>query len=183
MTIERKKKICVQCGFERYIFSKGRCEQCAKLVDRSLKQFSKVEKKESVSSLVEELDSVFSLFIRLRKAKVDKSGLVTVTCYTSGKEMAWKKSQCGHFISRRHMSTRFNEINCQVQSVKENMFNQGNAPEFQRRLIEEYGQAEVDKLLLIKGQTVKLDRMTLRWQIQHYGKLVDELKVKLNIQE
>jgi ribosomal protein L37E len=28
--IERKKKICIKCGRESYIFSKGRCETCAK---------------------------------------------------------------------------------------------------------------------------------------------------------
>lgn len=28
--IKRKKKVCVDCGEERYIFSKGRCELCAR---------------------------------------------------------------------------------------------------------------------------------------------------------
>lgn len=27
--IERKKKICIQCGDPRYIWSHGRCKQCA----------------------------------------------------------------------------------------------------------------------------------------------------------
>lgn len=179
MTILRKKKICIQCGFERYIFSHGRCEKCAKMVGAALKTFAKVEKKETISSLVEELDNVFSEFIRLRNA--DKEGMVV--CYTSGKRMHWKKAQCGHFISRRKYGTRWNEMNCQVQSVKENIFNQGNSPEFMRRLIKEFGQAAVDQLFIMSGQFNKLDRMTIRWQIQHYGKLVEELKGKLNIQE
>lgn len=179
MAILRKKKICIQCGLEKYIFSHGRCEGCTKLVNQSLKKFVKAEKKETISSLVDELDRVFSEFIRLRNA--DKEGMVV--CYTSGKKMHWRKAQCGHFISRRHKGTRFNEINCQVQSVKENVFNQGNAPEFGRRLVAEYGQEAVDQLFLLSGQIVKSDRMTLRWQIAHYGKIVEELKAKLNIQE
>jgi len=143
----------------------------------ALKKGKQAEKKESISTLTKELDTVFSLFIRLRNA--DKEG--NVLCYTSGKKMYWKKSQCGHFISRRKMGTRWNEVNCQVQSVKENVFNQGNAPEFGRRLVADYGQSAVDNLFLLAGQTVKLDRITLRWQIQHYSDRVRELKVKLNI--
>lgn len=179
MTILRKKKICIQCGQEKYIYAYGRCQGCDRLVNMALKKGKKAEKKETISALTEELDTVFSEFIRLRNA--DKNGMVT--CYTSGKIMYWKRAQCGHFISRRHIGTRFNEINCQVQSVKENVFNQGNAPEFQRRLIVDYGQAAVDHLFLLKGQFVKQDRMTLRWQIQHYSDIVTELKGKLNIQE
>lgn len=177
MTILRKKKICIQCGLPKYIFSKGRCQGCANMVSIALKKGKKAEKKESISSLKKELDTIFSLFIRLRYA--DKEGMVL--CYTSGKKMHWKKAQCGHFISRRHLGTRWDVINCQVQSVKENVFNQGNAPEFGRRLVADFGQHVVDKLFFKMAMPYKLDRTTLRWEIDQYNDQVRRLKEKLNI--
>lgn len=179
MGILRKKKICIQCKLLKYIFSHGRCSGCAKMVSIALKKGVKAEKKQSLSSLKKELDTVFSLFIRLRVA--DSNGMVQ--CYTSGKLMHYKKSQCGHFISRRHMNTRWDEINCQVQSVRENIFNQGNAPEFQRRLIQQYGQEAVDRLFLLRDSPTKLSRITLSWQIQHYSGMVKDFKSKLNIND
>ena len=175
MAILRKKKICIQCGQLKYIFARGRCEYCDKLVSMALKKGKKAEKKETISSLKKELDTVFSEFIRLRHA--DKEGMVT--CYTSSKKMHWTKAHCGHFISRRHLGTRWDEINCQVQSVKENIFNQGNAPEFGRRLVAGFGQDVVDKLFIKIATTVKLDRTTLRWQINDYTSRVIRLKEKL----
>lgn len=179
MTILRKKKICIQCKKERYIFSHGRCQGCAKIVAIALKKGKQVENKETISSLKKELDTVFSLWIRLRNA--DKDGMVL--CYTSGKKMHWEKSQCGHFISRRHINTRWDPMNCQVQSVSENVFNQGNAPEFQRRLVADFGQPAVDKLFILRDSPSKLDRMTLRWKIDYYSAIVVALKSKLNIQK
>lgn len=39
--IQRKKKICTSCGEEKYIFSKKRCEMCAKKEDRKpLKRYT-----------------------------------------------------------------------------------------------------------------------------------------------
>ncbi len=138
-----------------------------------------VEKKESISSLTNQLDTVFSQYIRLRNA--DKQGMVQ--CYTSGKWMHWKKAQAGHFISRRHYSTRWNEVNVQVQSVKENVFNQGNAPVFQRNLIGDYGKQTIDFLFIQRDQPIKLDRMTLRFKIDYYSKMVQDLKLKLGISD
>lgn len=178
MTILRKKKICIQCGQEKFLFSKGRCQHCAKLVSMALKKGKQVEKKESISSLIDELDKVFSEFIRLRNA--DKEGMVV--CYTSGKKMHWRKAQCGHFISRGKYGTRWDEINCQVQSMQQNVLLHGNIAEFGRKLVADYGQIAVNLLFMQRDQSVKLDRMTLRWQIAHYGKIVEELKAKLNIQ-
>src|SRR4051812_13988495 len=104
-----------------------------------------------IPDLVKELDTIFSTYIRLREA--DENGMVK--CFTSGKIMHYKKSQAGHFISRRHYATRWDEKNVQVQSVHENIFNQGNAPVFGKRLDEKYGAGTVDMLLMKKNNHFK----------------------------
>ena len=73
----------------------------------------------SISKLKKELDKWFSLYIRLRDAE---QGIAQ--CFTCGKIDHYKRLQCGHFQSRRHHATRWNEQNCQVQCVKCNMFEQ-----------------------------------------------------------
>ena len=70
-------------------------------------------KKLTRSKLVKKLDAVFSQYIRLKDA--DEFG--NATCFTCGKVDHWKKLQNGHFQSRKHYATRWDEMNCQVQCV------------------------------------------------------------------
>ena len=85
--------------------------------------------KKTISKLKKELDKWFSLYIRLR----DSNEYGIVQCFTCGKIGHYKKGgmQCGHFQSRRHHATRWNEQNCQVQCVKCNMFEQGEQWKFE----------------------------------------------------
>jgi hypothetical protein len=130
------------------------------------------------SKLIKELDSWFSKFIRLRYA--DEYGIVK--CFTSGKYMHYKKAQAGHFISRRHLSTRWDEINVQVQSVQENMYNQGNAPVFSKNLADKFGQKEVDKLLIKKNNKWSPSDFELKLLINEYKDKVMGLLKKLKIE-
>jgi 5-methylcytosine-specific restriction endonuclease McrA len=77
-------------------------------------------KKVTRTSLIKKLDSVFSIYIRRRYSMND-----IAKCVTCGKEDHWSKLQCGHFMSRKHMSTRWNEDNCQVQCAGCNVFRYG----------------------------------------------------------
>ena len=70
----------------------------------------KKPKKPTRTSIVKKLDTVFSIYIRRRYAVND-----IAKCVTCGKQDHWKSLQCGHFMSRKHLSTRWNEDNCQVQ--------------------------------------------------------------------
>ncbi len=68
---------------------------------------------------------------------------------------------CGHFISRRVFATRWDEINCQVQSVAENIYNQGNAPVFAQKIIDIYGKGVFDGLMMRRNNRVKKDKRVL----------------------
>jgi len=76
--------------------------------------------KKTISKLKKELDKWFSLYIRLR----DANEYGYTQCFTCGKVGHYKTGgmQNGHFQSRKHLSTRFDEDNCQVQCIKCNMF-------------------------------------------------------------
>lgn len=56
-------------------------------------------------------DWYFSRFIRARDS--DIYGIIQ--CVTCGKRALWKKMDCGHFQSRGHMATRYNERNADGQ--------------------------------------------------------------------
>lgn len=131
---------------------------------RHFTDITKKAKKESLSGLIKELDKVFSIFIRTRFS--DSNG--TVKCFTSGKFMGWKESQAGHFVSRRHYSTRWDEKNVQVQSVAENVFNQGNAPVFAIRLDEKYGKGTAELLMQKSRNHWKPTRFELEYLINEY---------------
>lgn len=136
-----------------------------------------IKKKKAIPlpKLKDKLDKVFSLYIRLRNA--DENGMVK--CYTSDKIVHYKDAHAGHFLSRRHLGTRWNEINVQVQCVGENIFNSGNAPEFGRRIINEYGIQEYENLFVLSKKESKYDRFFYENMINHYTELVNKLTKEL----
>jgi hypothetical protein len=71
-------------------------------------------KKPSRKTIITKLDSIFSQYIRLRYSKNEIS-----ECVTCGKQDHWKKLQAGHFVSRKHYATRWDEDNVKfnVQDV------------------------------------------------------------------
>ena len=81
-TIEKKEKICINCGKKCYWFSKKRCADCARIED-TLKKMEKGNEKiiqeEDLGSLIEDADTIFSQFIRLKYT--DKPCLSEITHY------------------------------------------------------------------------------------------------------
>lgn len=65
----------------------------------------------SLSTMVKKLDKVFSQYIRLRDAM--PGGVFR--CISCGRTLPIGRADCGHYFSRRHMSTRFDEDNCNAE--------------------------------------------------------------------
>ena len=131
----------------------------------------------SVSKLKKELDKWFSLYIRLRTSH---NGIVQ--CFTCSTIGHYKKMQCGHFQSRRHHSTRWNEQNCEVQCVKCNMFKQGEQWKFGIRLDAKYGLGTSQELEYLAKQTVKRTRIDYEEDIRYYKAIVKNLKQEKGIE-
>lgn len=82
----------------------------AKNESKEAKTKSKVSKPRK-PNLVKKLDRVFALYIRLRD--VMPNGYVR--CISCGNIKAFEDVDCGHYHSRTHMGTRFDEQNCNAE--------------------------------------------------------------------
>jgi|GEM_PF-986391 hypothetical protein len=72
---------------------------------------TKVVAQTGLSYLMNDLDDVFSKYIRLKYA--DSEGVVK--CFTCSNKIFWKHIQNGHYTSRANMATRYEEDNCRPQ--------------------------------------------------------------------
>jgi len=118
------------------------------------------------STLVKNLDAVFSQYIR-RKDAINE----IATCVTCGKKDHYKKLQCGHFMSRRHYSTRWDENNVGVQCYGCNITNQGQQFLFAKYL----GLDKAEEMVLKSKQVVKFTDNDLQDMILHYKEKIKEL--------
>jgi len=131
---------------------------------------TKVTKKKSKAptqaKLKKQLDSVFSQYIRMKFPE---------RCYTCGVQKPRKELQCGHFVSRQYLATRFDENNCRPQCVGCNMFGNGKPLDFEENLKKELGSDFVEAMKLKRHLTVKLDRQWYINRIEEYTILLGEL--------
>jgi len=135
--------------------------------------------KKTISKLKKELDKWFSLYIRLR----DANEYGYTQCFTCGKVGHYKTGgmQNGHFQSRKHLSTRFDEDNCQVQCVACNMFRQGEQFKFGINLDAKYGEGTAEELQFLARTTLKISRVEYEEKISYYKNLVENLKEEKGI--
>ena len=133
----------------------------------------------TISKLKKELDKWFSLYIRLRDATDE--GLVQ--CFTCNKVSHYKSGmQNGHFQSRKHLATRWDEENCQVQCVGCNMFKAGEQYKFSIALDAKYGEGTSEELERIARKTVKCSSWWYDGEIGYYKELVEKLKKEKGIE-
>ena len=125
-------------------------------------------KKPARKTIITKLDNIFSQYIRLRYSKNEIS-----ECVTCGKKDYWKKMQNGHFISRKHYATRWDEDNCQVQCSGCNVFRYG-----EQYLFSKYLGTELSEELLIKSRKIqKFTDYELLEMIEIYKDKVNNLLV------
>ena len=133
-------------------------------------------RKKSQKTLIRKLDEVFSRYIRLRDA--DENGYIR--CISCGKIRHFSEMDCGHFINRSHMATRYDEQNCNGQCRSCNRFDEGNNIGYTRGLIAKYGPQVISLLYLKKNTIKKWDSFELEALIAHYKKEIQKLEYKLN---
>ncbi|MBC8475089.1 MAG: recombination protein NinG [Bacteroidetes bacterium] len=136
--------------------------------------------KKTISKLKKELDTIFSVFIRLREA--NEYGYCQ--CFTCGVVRHYKDGmQNGHFQSRKHLSTRFSEDgNCEVQCVSCNIFGSGQQWKFGMNLDAKYGEGRAVELEFLARTTLKISRAEYEEKISYYKNLVENLKEEKGIE-
>jgi hypothetical protein len=118
------------------------------------------KKKLTRSKLVKKLDNIFSQYIRLSNSVND-----IAECVTCNKKDHWKKMQCGHFQSRKHYSTRWDERNVAVQCAGCNVFRYGEQFKFSLYL----GGKLSEELLQKSRETVKFADVDLLEMADYYS--------------
>lgn len=128
-------------------------------------------KTKTLSELKKEFDRVFSIYIRLRDKGV---------CFTCGDKKYWKYQQNGHYVSRTHMSLRYDETNCNCQCMSCNVFRHGNMDVYAINLIKKYGQDVLIRLNKMKNTVRKWSTVEMERQIAFYKKKVlDEYCIEI----
>ena len=115
------------------------------------------EKLKTRSDYIKEADRAFSAYIRYRDK--DKP------CICCGMPLASSGNvpsiggsyDCGHFISRRHMATRWNEFNCAAQRKFCNRYQAGNQAGFREGLIARNG---LDSVLKVEAMAKKNEMLS-----------------------
>ena len=120
-------------------------------------------KKQSRKTLVKNLDTIFSIYIR-RKDAIDD----IATCVTCGKKDHYKNLQCGHFMSRSNYSTRWDENNVGVQCYGCNISRSGEQYKFSQYL----GDMLSNEMFVKSKQTVKFADEDLINLIKYYTEKV-----------
>lgn len=109
---------------------------------------SKKTKKKSISKLKKEVWTVFSKWIRTRDKYI---------CFTCGtrypEEQGWKM-HAGHFITRMHNATLYDERNVHAQCYACNIIKRGNVGIYASRLMTKYGDGIINELVK-KSQEIK----------------------------
>ena len=123
-------------------------------------------KKPTRKTLITKLDKVFSEYIRRRYAKNE-----IATCVTCGKKDHWKKLQAGHFMSRKHYATRWDEDNVEVQCSACNVFRYGEQYLFAKYL----GTEKADMLLTKSREAVKFPDWEIQEMIELYKNKIKDL--------
>ena len=117
----------------------------------------------SIKTKKKKLDKVFSKFIRLRDSK-DGIG----SCITCGRIKEWKYMDCGHYIKRQHLATRWDEKNCNLQCKHCNAFEQGANERYKVAIDEKWGKGTADMLEIKKHNRVKMTEAEYDLLIKYY---------------
>lgn len=127
-----------------------------------------------MKTLIRKLDKIFSEYIRLR----DANDFGYVFCCTCEKWDNWKYMDAGHYISKgnNHSILRWNEKDVHAQCKVCNQMKEGNYEKYQDFMIKRYTPGEIGELHMMKNQEQKLTRFELKVKIDHYTRLVKELK-------
>lgn len=131
----------------------------------------------SLSTLVDRLDTVFSRYIRLRDAM--PSGMFR--CISCGKIKPIEQADAGHYHSRRHMSTRFDEDNVNAECRFCNRFSADHIIGYRENLIKKIGEQRFLLLEVKAHETHKWSAFELEQLTKYYRALVQNLQKEKGI--
>ena len=150
----KKKIVCLTCKkvFEKRPSDLKTYKSAAKNKFRYCSTACWKAKTQTISSLKKKAWGVFATFIKERD---------NWTCYTCGKYDKGATMHAGHYISRRHNATLFDEDNVHAQCAGCNMFRNGEPHIYTERIISENGQEFLLRLIAKSKETKKFTKQEL----------------------
>tara|TARA_R100001163_G_scaffold33509_1_gene25953 strand:+ start:700 stop:1107 length:408 start_codon:yes stop_codon:yes gene_type:complete len=129
--------------------------------------------KTTTAKLKAKLDKIFSEYIRLRDS--DHKG--NCKCISCGKEaLAFGGSiHAGHFMSRRHLATRYDEKNVNSQCSYCNTFLNGNQYRASIGINNKYGNGTAEELEKRSKTIIKLSRVDYEEAIANIKEKIKQL--------
>src|SRR5688572_33216859 len=124
--------------------------------------------KKSTSTLIKELDGLFSEW--LRRGNADSNG--KCECYICGYKARWQEMQAGHFMDRMYMVSRFDVSNVYVVCEQCNCFDPDHKDKFRAAIIQKRGEDVVTVLEMAKHSLKK-------WMAFELQELIDYIKLDL----
>lgn len=128
----------------------------------------KVKKKPDLKA---KLDKEFSLYIRLRD-----SNNSYFKCISCSEIKPFSQADAGHYFSRTHLSTRFDEMNVHAECRHCNRFKADHLEYYRANLIKKIGQQNFDLLKWKQSQTSKLSEFEYEQLIKYYKAINKKLK-------
>ena len=128
-----------------------------------------------------ELDRVFSLYIRLRDA--DDMGMIR--CISCGRKMPFRHFDAGHYFSRSHTSTRWDEDNVHAECIECNRFAQNHLEGYRENLIDKIGLRRLNALEERHKEVLQESNIDVDEMIAKYKRLCRTLSkekgIKINL--
>ena len=125
-------------------------------------------KKKTLKQHKDRIDRVFHEYIRRRDVNEDGYG----TCISCNKGIHYSESDAGHFISRQHLSVRWDERNVNLQCRKCNRFEYGRQFEYSLKI----GTELSEDLLILSRQAQKFSDAELLDLYEYFNKKLKALK-------
>jgi hypothetical protein len=158
----------------RSIVQKAMAKQSLKGKVRGLHQVQD-KGQSSLASLIHDLDTVFSQYIRIKDA--DKNGMVK--CFCCPLVLHWTLAENSHYIKRGHQAVRFSTSNCKPSCKKCNSNHNDNIEPYRSLLIKEHGIGEVEWLEEQSAVVYKPTQDELKEQLIDIREKLRIVKLKL----
>ena len=135
------------------------------------------KRKLTKSQLKSKLDLIFSKYIRLRDSTLvgDERIGVCITCRKQIGAVGRRTGQAGHFISRRFMSTRYDEKNVHLQCARCNMWGAGEQYLYSIEVDKLYGAGTAQQLHEKANSTIKITEQELIDLIEIYKEKIKDI--------
>lgn len=128
--------------------------------------------KKGIKYWTNKVDKVFHRYIRLRDTNVHGYG----ECITCKTPLHFSKGQAGHFISRAHKLTRWDETNVHLQCARCNCWGGGEQFIYSKELDVMYYEGKADELLRLSRGVAKFSEAEYEDMYLKFKELQDNLE-------